>query len=73
MEKAGETPLAEQRASALRFTSVYSTVSGAAVLVIAGVVAIDLRILERRKIWIKRHDNTLEQGGTTKTRNIEGV
>lgn len=54
--------LAAQRTSALRITSAYRTVSGAAVLVIAGAVPIDLKIGERRKIWIKRQENNLEQG-----------
>lgn len=38
--------------------------SGAAVLVIARVVPIDLIIKERHNLWTKKPNNTLEQGET---------
>lgn len=69
VEKRSKSLLEAQRTSALRITSAYRTVSGAAVLVIAGVVPIDLIIKERHKLWTKKPNNTLEQGETETIRH----
>lgn len=61
-KKRSNALLAVQRASALRITSAYRTVSAAAVLVIAGTIPIDLKIQEKMKIWKKKKANTLEEG-----------
>lgn len=60
-KKRANALLAVQRISALRITSAYRTVSGAAVLVIAGAVPIDLKIRERRQLWMRNQNNRLEQ------------
>lgn len=61
-KKRANALLAVQRASALRITSAYRTVSDAAVFVIAGIIPVDLKILERMNIWRKKQANTLDEG-----------
>ncbi|GBP17633.1 Retrovirus-related Pol polyprotein from type-1 retrotransposable element R1 2 [Eumeta japonica] len=46
-----------QRTAALRVASAYRTVSGAAVLVISGVVPVDLLALERKEAWELKKQN----------------
>lgn len=60
--------LAVQRTAALRVTSAYRTVAGPAVLVIAGMIPIDLHILERRSIWTSRQTNDTTHRGEEETR-----
>lgn len=68
VKKRANALLAVQRTAALRITSAYRTVSGAAVLLIAGMIPIDLSILERRKMWMSKQQNEEEQIDESATR-----
>lgn len=68
VRKRANALLAVQRSAALRVTSAYRTVSGSAVLVIAGMIPIDLQILERRRLWTTRQINNVETEIEERTR-----
>lgn len=53
--------LSVQRKEALRITSAYRIVFGAAVTVIAGVILVDLLAQKRKKIWILRQSGEFSE------------
>lgn len=57
VKRRAKTLLAVQRTAALRVASAYRTVSGHAILLIAGMIPIDLLALERKKIYDLQRNN----------------